>query len=47
MADQVLLLVYESELDPGQARNQIKGKLRKEYRIARRSARHSVLEVMT
>lgn len=47
MADQVLLLVYESELDPNQARDQIKGKLRKEYRIARRSARHSVLEVIT
>jgi len=44
MADQVMLLVYESELDPGQARNQLEGKLRKEYRIARRSARHSELE---
>jgi DNA sulfur modification protein DndD len=47
MADQVLLLVYESELDPNQARNELKGKLRKEYRIARRSARHSELETMS
>ena len=46
MADQVMLLVYESELDPKQARNDLKGKLRKEYRIARRSARHSDLETM-
>lgn len=46
MADQVMLLVYESELDPTQARNQLEGKLRKEYRIVRRSARHSVLETM-
>lgn len=46
MADQVMLLVYESELDPKQARNQLKGKLRKEYRITRRSARHSDLETM-
>lgn len=46
MADQVLLLVYESELDPKQARNQLQGKLRKEYRIARRTARHSELETI-
>ena len=46
MADQVMLLVYESELDPKQARNQLEGKLRKEYRIARRSARHSDVETM-
>jgi DNA sulfur modification protein DndD len=44
MADQVMLLVYEAELDPKQARNQLEGKLRKEYRITRRSARHSDLE---
>src|SRR5262249_8481427 len=47
MAEQVMLLVYESELDPKQARNELKGKLRKEYRIARRSARHSRLETIT
>jgi hypothetical protein len=46
MADQVMLLVYESELDPKQARNELKGKLRKEYRIARRSARHSTIETI-
>jgi len=44
MADQVMLLVYESELDPKQARNELKGKLRKEYRIERVSARHSDLK---
>lgn len=46
MADQVMLLVYESELDPKQARNELQGKLRKEYRIVRRSARHSDLETI-
>jgi DNA sulfur modification protein DndD len=46
MADQVMLLVYESELDPKLARNELEGKLRKEYRIVRRSARHSDLETM-
>ncbi len=46
MADQVMLLVYESELDPKQARNHLEAKLQKEYRIARRSARHSELETM-
>jgi DNA sulfur modification protein DndD len=44
MASQVMLLVYESELDPKDVRNQLKGKLKKEYRIGRRSARHSVVE---
>lgn len=47
MAEQVMLLVYESELDPKQARNELQGKLRKEYRIARRSARHSDLVAMS
>ena len=47
MADQVMLLVYEAELEPKQARNELQGKLRKEYRIARRSARHSELETMS
>lgn len=44
MASQVMLLVYESELDPKDVRNQLQGKLKKEYRIGRRSARHSVVE---
>jgi len=47
MADQVMLLVYEAELDPKQARNELQGKLRKEYRITRRSARHSELETLS
>jgi DNA sulfur modification protein DndD len=46
MADQVMLLVYESELEPQQARDQLEGKLRKEYRIGRRSARHSEIETV-
>ena len=46
MADQVMLLVYENELDPEQARDELKGKLRKEYRITRRSARHSDIETI-
>jgi DNA sulfur modification protein DndD len=46
MADQVMLLVYDSELNPAQARNDLKGLLRKEYRITRKSARHSELETM-
>jgi DNA sulfur modification protein DndD len=44
MADQVMLLVYESELNPTQARNQLQGALRKEYRITRVTARHSELQ---
>lgn len=47
MADQVMLLVYESELEPKQARNQLEGKLRKEYCILRKSARHSEIQTMT
>lgn len=34
MASQLMLLVYESELDPKDARNQLKGKLKKEYKKA-------------
>lgn len=44
MADQVMLLVYESELNPTQARNQLEGSLQKEYRITRVTARHSELQ---
>jgi DNA sulfur modification protein DndD len=44
MADQVMLLVYESELNPTQARNQLQGSLRKEYRITRLTSRHSELQ---
>jgi hypothetical protein len=44
MAKQVLLLVYESELEPKFVRNTLKGDLLREYKIVRKSARHSVLE---
>lgn len=44
MASQVMLLVYESELDPKDVRNQLKGKLKKEYKIGRKSARYSIIE---
>lgn len=44
MADQVMLLVYETELKPQVARNELRGKLRDEYRMMRRSARHTSLE---
>lgn len=46
IADQILLLVYESELKPDQAREELKGALRKEYKIVRRSARHSEIETI-
>lgn len=44
MAGQVLLFVYESELEPKLARNELKGALRREYRIERQSARYSKVE---
>lgn len=44
MADQVLLLVYERELDPQLARNELKGKLKKEYKMKRSTARFTMLE---
>ncbi len=46
MADQVMLLAYESELNPEEARAQLKGKLKKEYKITRISARHSGIETI-
>jgi DNA sulfur modification protein DndD len=45
MADQVMLLVYESEMEPKVARQHLQGDLKREYQIARRSARHSTIEV--
>lgn len=45
MADQVVLLVYEAEMEPKVARQQLKGLLRREYQIVRRSARYSTIEV--
>lgn len=47
MADQVLLLVYEAELEPRLARNELKTKLLREYRLVRKSARHSQIELFT
>jgi DNA sulfur modification protein DndD len=44
MAGQILLFVYESELEPRLARNELKGGLRSEYRIVRHSARFSSVE---
>ncbi len=38
--------MYESELDPKDVRNQIQGNLKKEYKIWRRMARHSVIETI-
>jgi DNA sulfur modification protein DndD len=45
MAKQVVLLVYDDELPPDLARDELKGKLRGEWRLERRSARHT--ELMT
>jgi len=43
MAEQVVLLVYEDELPPDLARAELKGKLRAEWKLERRSARHTDL----
>ncbi len=43
MTNQVILLVYEDELPPDLARNELKAKLRGEWRLERRSARHTDL----
>ena len=43
MADQVVLLVYEEELPPERARSALKGRLRAEWALQRRSARHTDL----
>ncbi len=43
MTKQVVLLVYEDELPPDLARNELKSKLRGEWRLERRSARHTEL----
>lgn len=44
MSDQTVLLVYKSELEPQMARNILKGKLKAEYKMVRKSARYTVLE---
>ncbi len=43
IAQQVMLLVYEDELPAGLARNELKGKLKAEWTLERRSARHTDL----
>ncbi len=43
MAKQIVLLVYEEELPPTLARNELKGNLRGEWRLNRISARHTEL----
>ena len=43
MAKQVMLLVYEDELPADLVRNELKGKLKAEWKIDRRSARHTEL----
>ncbi len=43
MTQQVMLLVYEDELPAGLARNGLKGKLKAEWLLDRRSARHTEL----
>jgi DNA sulfur modification protein DndD len=44
MAPQVVLLVYESELNSSLAREQLKGRLKAEYQIVRQTAKHSTIE---
>lgn len=44
MAEQVVLLVYESEMEPKLARQYLLGNLRKEYQIVRQTARYSTIE---
>ncbi|MFB6186459.1 MAG: hypothetical protein ABEI86_06280, partial [Halobacteriaceae archaeon] len=41
LTDQVMLLVYRDEINPETARELLKGKLRREYRLDRVSARHT------
>lgn len=45
IATQVMLLVYESEMEPRLARSRLQGHLKREYRIGRVTARHSTIEV--
>ncbi|MBL8599937.1 MAG: AAA family ATPase [Devosia sp.] len=43
LASQVVLLVYEDEMAPERARRALKGNLKAEFKLVRRSARHTVL----
>jgi DNA sulfur modification protein DndD len=47
MASQVLLLVYEAEMGPSLAREEMKNSLKREYRLTRRSARHTDITAYT
>lgn len=47
MAEQVVLLVYRSELHPELARKHLQGKLRSEYALKRVTARHTNLEPLS
>ena len=44
MADQIVLLVYESELDQELARESLLGKLKREYKLTRITAKHTKIE---
>jgi hypothetical protein len=41
MASQIVLLVYENEMPPAQARPALKGKLLAEYALVRQDAKHT------
>jgi DNA sulfur modification protein DndD len=41
MASQIVLLVYEDEMPPAQARPALKGKLLAEYALVRQDAKHT------
>jgi len=45
MAPQVVLLIHGNELDKDMVRRKLGGNMRREYRIQRKTARHSVIEV--
>ena len=47
MADQVVLLVYENELDRQTAIDELQGKLRQELTLERVNARHTSIELRT
>lgn len=44
MARQVVLLAHDNEIDPSLTRKVLKGQLKAEYRLTRRSARYTVVE---
>ncbi len=46
MSEQVILLVYKDELNQEYARNVLLGKLRAEYEMERKSARHTIIKAV-